>query len=533
MRSGRERMPSDDILSVTAWMFGVFASQLAIGNTSFNKLLSVCRNPLDVLKSSGQRIFVRTERGWELLGLPSAFEMGPTSARWVYHDEERTFGPDRDGALDAPVCRLMVEVAAGRPDRAARQPRRGRRHATSSTSRPQVAIDVAGGRVELRPAPGGTFRERYPEATFWIVSPDADRIESIGRDGLLYADGVDRGGAHIVVKTKPVTPLHARLDRQRPQRQRAKELATDHGAEAGRRPDQRRRAVPRRDRLVVSAGTAREAGRGRGRFADDVARLDDVLRWFVHDGMIHYTTPHGLEQYSGAAWGLRDVCQGPVEMLVATGNLGPLRDVLRIVYEHQFRRTGDWPQWFMFDRYREVQAAESHADIIHWPIKALCDYIEASGDLSILDEAVAYTDDRTMAATTETETIFAHTERQIATIERDCIPGTALPDLRRRRLGGHAPARGPGDGRAPGQRLDRRAGVPDARALPGGVRTGGSGRHGEAPRRAVRPDPGRFPAPPRPRRRSSPASPTSGPTASSTSSTRAIARPASTTGCCR
>ena len=147
-----------------------------------------------------------------------------------------------------------------------------------------------------------------------------------------------------------------------------------------------------------------------------------MLGWYLHDAMIHYTTPHGLEQYSGAAMGLRDVCQGPTELLVATGNLGPLRDLLRIVYEHQDRQTGDWPQWFMFDRFREVRAAESHADIIHWPIKALCDYVEATGDLSILDEQVAYTDDRTKAVTAETESVFAHTERQIARIERDCIP---------------------------------------------------------------------------------------------------------------
>ena len=108
-------------------------------------------------------------------------------------------------------------------------------------------------------------------------------------------------------------------------------------------------------------------------------------------------------------------------------NLGPLRDLLRLIYEHQDRQTGDWPQWFMFYRFRDVQAAESHADIIHWPIKSLCDYVEATGDVSILDEHVAYTNDQTKAATAETETIFAHTERQIARIEDDCIPGTALP----------------------------------------------------------------------------------------------------------
>jgi cellobiose phosphorylase len=163
-----------------------------------------------------------------------------------------------------------------------------------------------------------------------------------------------------------------------------------------------------------------------GRCAEDLSRLNDVLRWYLHDALIHCATPHGLEQYSGAAWAVRDVCQGPVELLVATDNVAPLRDLLKILYEHQYHQTGDWPQWFMFDRNREVRAADSHADVIHWPIKALCDYIEATDDHSILDEQVAYTDDRTMAVTDETETIFAHTERQIAKIEHDCIPGTAL-----------------------------------------------------------------------------------------------------------
>ena len=60
---GRDLLPTDDTLSVTSWMSGVFGSQLTIGNTSYNKLLSVCRNPLNVLKVGGQRIFVRTGGG--------------------------------------------------------------------------------------------------------------------------------------------------------------------------------------------------------------------------------------------------------------------------------------------------------------------------------------------------------------------------------------------------------------------------------------------------------------------------------------
>ena len=41
--------------------------------------------------------------------------------------------------------------------------------------------------------------------------------------------------------------------------------------------------------------------------------------------MIHLTVPHGLEQFSGAAWGTRDVCQGPVEFLLALEHDGTVK----------------------------------------------------------------------------------------------------------------------------------------------------------------------------------------------------------------
>jgi 1,2-beta-oligoglucan phosphorylase len=431
MRSGRDLLPNDDSLSVTAWMYGVFGSQLAIGNTSFNKLLSVCRNPLNVLKASGQRIFVRTQRGYELLGLPSAFEMGPNSARWIYHGDRHTLSIQVATSLDAPVFRMTVDIERGGPLELLVS------HnvvvgANEFDTRARLVTDVAQGRVRLRPPHKSRLGRHYPQATFFIVSPDASKVETIGGDGLLHADGVDREGAYVVVKTKPVTHFALVVTGSVLSARRAEDLAIEYGNV----PDRQVPALasgPEPDHERAVAGFWSELGRGAtlggavGRCADDLRRVNDVLRWYLHDAMVHYLAPHGLEQSGGAAWGLRDVCQGPVELLVATGNLGPLRDLIRIVYEHQYRRTGDWPQWFMFDRYRETRADESHADIIYWPIKALCDYTEATGDLSILDEQVAYTDDRTMAVTARTETIFAHTERQIAKIERDCIPGTALP----------------------------------------------------------------------------------------------------------
>ena len=356
LRSGRDLLPSDDTLSVTAWMAGVFGSQLTIGNTSFNTLLSVVRNPLNALKSSGVRIALRTGRGDIPLGLPSAFEMEPNGARWVYEGSDVTLSIRLDVSDRDPACRLTIEVLRGGP-----QVLLVSHHVVLGEHEGgppgRVVVDADRGRVELRPATGTLMDRHYPDASFLIASPDVEGIDAIGGDGLLHADGIERGQSNVVFRTKPVTRFSLAfagsiVDGDRVTASDAGEGSTAAWFGLGRRP-----AL---GGAPVASGTPSPG-------------CDDVLPWYAHDALIHLATPHGLEQHSGAAWGLRDVCQGPTELLVATGNLGPLREVLRIVYEHQSRQTGDWPQWFMVDRYRTIRAPDSHGDIIHWPIKALCD----------------------------------------------------------------------------------------------------------------------------------------------------------------
>src|SRR5262249_38090889 len=95
----------------------------------------------------------------------------------------------------------------------------------------------------------------------------------------------------------------------------------------------------------------------------DVANLDAIMPWFVHDALIHSLAPRGVEQYSGGGWGTRDVCQGPVELLQALGHVEPIRDILLRVFRNQ-NRDGDWPQWFMFfERERGIRPGDSHGDI--------------------------------------------------------------------------------------------------------------------------------------------------------------------------
>ena len=73
-------------------------------------------------------------------------------------------------------------------------------------------------------------------------------------------------------------------------------------------------------------------------------------------------------------------------MLLALEHDEPVKEILRILFAQQYEKSGDWPQWFMLEPYSAIQSKEAHGDIIVWPLKALCDYIEATGDFAFLDE---------------------------------------------------------------------------------------------------------------------------------------------------
>src|SRR5690606_17618046 len=75
MSGGNDRV-TERVLSTTSYMYGVFNSQMTVGNTTFHKFLSNTRNALNVPKLSGQRIFVEMDGACRMLGLPSMFEMG-------------------------------------------------------------------------------------------------------------------------------------------------------------------------------------------------------------------------------------------------------------------------------------------------------------------------------------------------------------------------------------------------------------------------------------------------------------------------
>src|SRR5699024_4844538 len=54
--SGNNDKVKENTITSTSWMYGVFNAHIVIGNTNFNKLSTNVRNPLNIPKTSGQRI---------------------------------------------------------------------------------------------------------------------------------------------------------------------------------------------------------------------------------------------------------------------------------------------------------------------------------------------------------------------------------------------------------------------------------------------------------------------------------------------
>ena len=80
----------------------------------------------------------------------------------------------------------------------------------------------------------------------------------------------------------------------------------------------------------------------------------------------------------------------------------------------------------MLEPYSVIQDRHSHGDVILWPLKALCDYLEATDDLLFLDEPVAWRDETTLERTAHRAPVAAHMDKLLATVRERLIPGTHL-----------------------------------------------------------------------------------------------------------
>ncbi len=420
LRSGDVAWIDDRRFGLTAYAAGVFSAQSFHGNSSLLRLLPVVRNALGIVRGAGQRVFVRLQGEWRQLGVPSAFAMTPGDVRWWYR-----IGGDiieaRAWCSRALAASFLDLRSAGAPCEflIAHQLVLGANEFENSGAAQMFAPE---GWVACTPGSEALAAQRLPGAAFALAVNDPAVVAQLGGDELLYADGGRRGGPYVVFRTRATNQCGVI------------QAATLDGLPG-------LMTVLAAARTEFAGAVAPAAPLPLNLRLDGVSdprlgRINEVLPWFNHNAAIHFSAPHGLEQYGGAAWGVRDVCQGSLEWLLAAGRFDYVRRMLLTVFAQQYFAADDrdpalmgtWPQWFMFPPFHAIQQAHSHGDVCFWPVKALCDYVEASNDFRILEMLVGYTDPRTFGAAGPKDSLWVHCDRVIAHVMARFVAGTTLVD---------------------------------------------------------------------------------------------------------
>ncbi|QTE29281.1 GH36-type glycosyl hydrolase domain-containing protein [Pengzhenrongella sicca] len=424
LRTGTALVPDESSLTSTAWLAGVFASQLTQGHASRDPVLSVRRGYLGLRRAYGLRIFADLGAGWTLLDVPSAWAQAPDACRWWYRHAGGLLEVETVVAAESHAVRVRLRVVAGPPARvlvAAHVAFGGDDGADPVP--PVLAVDGAG--VTVGVPVGAELAARSPGASFRLAwgdrgdsgdSGDDDgdgAAVAVGRDEALFADGASRDLPWLTLTTGPRLRLDLTLTLDLA---RSPDLATAVAATPPPAPwPEFWAGLGASIRLRAPAGSP---------LATEVAQLDAVLPSFAHDAVIHYLAPRGLEQFTGGAWGTRDACQGPVGLLVALGQPAPLRDLVLRILRAQHAR-GDWPQWFEFwDRATPTTSPGAHGDVVYWPLLAVGEYLAMTGDASLLAEAVPFVGDD---GRTAAEPVLEHLRRALAHIRATTVPGSPLP----------------------------------------------------------------------------------------------------------
>src|SRR5882724_5503388 len=404
LRTGRNTTPDETALTSTAWMSGVFHSMVTQGHVSINRFLSTVHSYLGLFRSHGQRVFMQDGDKWRLLNVPSAFEMSPNRCRWIYRHDKGVVQVVSEARTDPHELRLSIEVTSGGPTRFLIS-----NHVSLNDddgSAPGSAQWTRNGaEIVVSPAAETDLGRRFPQGSFHISAADGTQFERVGGDELLFLDGRSRQQPFVCIVTAPASKATLSI--------RGNLVPTAVPAPL---------LAPSPESLTPGLTLRTAAANAH---SDQLERLADIMPWFAQNALIHYLSPRGLEQFSGGGWGTRDVCQGPVELLLALGRVDAIRDLLVRVVGNQ-NPDGDWPQWFMFfERERGIRAGDSHGDVVFWPLVVLAQYLTASGDSALLDETVPFFDARGTDVA-ERATVWEHVERALGLISKRVIPGTTL-----------------------------------------------------------------------------------------------------------
>lgn len=403
MRSGFSWVPDEAAMTSTAWMMGVFHSMVTQGHVSINRFLSTCHSYLGLFRSHGQRVFVELDGEWRLLGVPSVFSMTSQQCRWIYCFDGGLIEVTSLAEEETHRLSLQVRVIEGP----------ARKFFLSHHVSLNGDDGMAGGAVDFvcngnqevvaRAIPDSDVGRRFPEGSFVIAVDDATLWETVGGDEMLWSDGESRGESFLCMQTRATDRIALTITGCLVPQSDASKQATDPSAALDWR---------------LSLDPAHPQ-------AAPMQAVTQIIPWLVNNALVHYLSPRGLEQYSGGGWGTRDVCQGPLELLLSLGLFTAARDLLCRVFRQQ-NADGDWPQWFMFfDRERNIRPGDSHGDIVYWPVLALAQYLCASRDATILEERLPYFHPEGDAAA-EHVSVADHVGKALELIRSRVIAGTVL-----------------------------------------------------------------------------------------------------------
>lgn len=391
LRSGGSLTPDTGVLTSTVWMAGVFASQVTQGHVSRNVMISARRTYLGLQEAHGLRIFVKHGGVWRILEIPSAWSIAPDSVRWVYASQGLEIDIIATAANQENELSLAIRVSRGQVEQIL------------------VALECAlGGDDGLTPcqvsvAHDGTIS--VGDQRFRIAS--SVRPDRFAGDEILFSDHRYHGTSWVAfVWDQPV--------------------ALDLTLTASLVPDgERCEPMTRDSHLWLRLQEALQLEAQGAELSDDVSKIASIVPFFQHNALVHYLSPRGIEQYTGGGWGTRDVCQGPIGLLTAIGAPQELRQVLLLVFGAQNER-GDWPQAFSFlPSESPVRGqADSHGDVIYWPLLALGEYLQSTTDSTILGETVPMVTDMGISAG---RLIIEHVGRAVDRISQTGVPGVHLP----------------------------------------------------------------------------------------------------------
>ncbi len=403
LRTGDALTPDTRTLTSTVWMAGTFHSQLTRGHAGRQTAVTGRRTYLGLLRASGVRLFADDGAGgWQLLETPSAWKVGLDHATWWYADTSaRRIAVTSTAPADEHRLGLTVEQSGG--------------SAGGAPRRLLLAVQVAD---DLTDAPAVTLREGSAEVTP-AGSPRAWHLSWTGRgdaeagDARLQSDGRTRSEGWLTVVLEPAAAVDVTIT--------AGDASDGAGAPGEVTPSDAPLGAGFWDATARAVTLATDPDAST---ATPVGNLAAALPWFTHDAFVHYLSPRGLEQFSGGAWGTRDVCQGPVGLLTALDRQDAVRDVLLRVFRAQNER-GDWPQAFEFlPPLPESGQHDSHGDVVFWPVLAAGDYLRTTGDGSLLDQLVPFVGDDALAAPLPVAEHLAAAVRRIA---ESTVPGSPLP----------------------------------------------------------------------------------------------------------